>query len=153
MSFQTTDPAGARELLDEGGWTYVDVRSVEEFEEGHVPGAYNAPLAFLGRRGMEPNPGFVAAMQRAFPRDARLVLGCKSGGRSHRACELLAQAGYSALANMHGGMHGFSGPGLPPQAGWTSCGFAVTRESAPERTWAALHRSIELPGMRADPPT
>lgn len=137
MSFKTTDPAGAQALLEEG-WTYVDVRSAEEFEDGHVPGAYNVPIAFLGRRGMEPNPDFLTVMQRSFPRDAKLVLGCKSGGRSQRACEALAQAGFSHLVNMHGGMHGFAGPGLPPQAGWASCGFDVTRESPPERTWAGL---------------
>ena len=138
MSYTNTDPAGARELLAQGGWTYVDVRSVEEFEEGHVPGAYNVPLLFLGRGGMEPNPGFLAAMQRAFPRDARLVVGCKAGGRSARACELLAQAGFTELVNMHGGMHGYAGPGAPPQAGWCACGFEVTREAQPGRTWGAL---------------
>ena len=74
MSYETTDPTGAKELLDgDDGWIPVDVRTVAEFEEGHVPGAYNVPFAFKGPFGMEPNPEFAATIARLFPRDARLV--------------------------------------------------------------------------------
>jgi len=140
MSFQTTDPAGARDLLQEGGWIYVDVRSVEEFEEGHVPGALNVPLLFLGPIGMQPNPDFVTTCERIFARDAKLVLGCRMGGRSARACELLARAGFENLVNMHGGFLGFAGPGAPPQPGWMACGFEVSREAKPEETWEGLSK-------------
>ncbi len=76
MSYQTMNPGGAKELLDgDEGWTYVDVRTVEEFEEGHVAGAYNVPIAFKGPMGMEPNPDFAPAIRRLFPQDARLVFG------------------------------------------------------------------------------
>ena len=75
MSHQTSDPAGARELLQgEEPWILVDVRTVEEFEEGHVPGAYNVPFGFKGPMGLEPNPRFLEVMQRLFASDARLVL-------------------------------------------------------------------------------
>ncbi len=72
MSYENTDPAGARELV-QGEHDVIDVRSVEEFEEGHVPGAYNVPLLFRGAMGMSPNPAFLEVMLRHFARDRRLV--------------------------------------------------------------------------------
>ena len=48
MTFETTDPEGAKERLDgDQEWTFLDVRTVQEFEAGHVPGAYNVPLLEL----------------------------------------------------------------------------------------------------------
>jgi E3 ubiquitin-protein ligase RNF13 len=76
MSYQTQNPAGVRRLLEpDSGYLYVDVRTVEEFEQGHVPGAYNVPLLFRTPVGMEPNPEFLAVVQRRFAKDQKLVLG------------------------------------------------------------------------------
>ncbi len=74
MSYQTTNPAGARALLAQG-YVYVDVRTVEEFDQGHVPGAYNIPIAFRSPSGMQPNPDFAAAIARHFAKDAKIVFG------------------------------------------------------------------------------
>ncbi|MCP3917191.1 MAG: rhodanese-like domain-containing protein [bacterium] len=43
----------------------MDVRTVEEYEAGHVPGAFNIPYAFRGAVGMELNPNFVRATSRS----------------------------------------------------------------------------------------
>nr|HMR05909.1 rhodanese-like domain-containing protein [Polyangiaceae bacterium] len=75
--------------LMEDGWQYVDVRSVPEFEAGHVPGSLNVPLLNMGPGGMQPNPDFMAVMQASFDTGAKLLLGCRSGGRSRRAAEML----------------------------------------------------------------
>ena len=46
MTFETIMPDEAKRRLDGvDGWTYVDVRSVEEFASGHPRGAYNIPIA------------------------------------------------------------------------------------------------------------
>ena len=53
----------------------------------------------------------VSARRRSnFAVDAKLVLGCAMGGRSMRACELLASDGYTDLINMHGGYDGYREP-------------------------------------------
>ena len=76
MPYETRNPAGAKELLDgDQGWVYVDVRTVEEFDQGHVQGAYNIPVAFRGAGGMVPNEDFVRVVTQHFPRDTRLVFG------------------------------------------------------------------------------
>ena len=46
MDIKRIDPEEARELLDSGeSYTYLDVRSEEEFAQGHVPGSVNIPPA------------------------------------------------------------------------------------------------------------
>src|SRR5687767_13784376 len=47
-------PEEAEKLIAEG-YTYVDVRSVPEFEQGHVPGALNVPLLHSAAGGMQEN--------------------------------------------------------------------------------------------------
>jgi rhodanese-related sulfurtransferase len=143
MPHETLDPKAAKERLDQGGWIYLDVRSVEEFDEGHVPDSYNIPLLFRDpAAGMVPNPEFVAAVKRHFAADAKLVLGCKSGGRSQRACELLSGEGYKKLVNMDGGMHGKVDALGRPIPGWIACGFPAPAKSEAARTWKVLRAAI-----------
>ena len=77
------------------GATYLDVRSIPEFEAGHPEGAFNVPLAHLGPNGMAPNTEFMTIMERRFPKDAKIVVGCKSGGRSLQAATILLSSGYT----------------------------------------------------------
>ena len=85
------------------GWTYVDVRTTQEFEAGHPPGAVNAPIMLAGDGGMVPNPDFVAAMTAAFPMGAPIVVGCKAGGRSLRAAKALVGAGFTSILDQRAG--------------------------------------------------
>jgi rhodanese-related sulfurtransferase len=98
-------PAEAAQLLEEGA-LYLDVRSEPEFAEGHVPGALNVPLLHQRPGGMQENPEFLKVVEAAFAKDEKLVIGCKSGGRSRRAAKMLAQAGYSELSEMVAGFDG-----------------------------------------------
>ena len=139
MSYRNLKPVEAKKLLDANeAWSYVDVRSVEEFQGGHPPLAFNVPLATRGAAGMAPNPEFAAVMQRSFAKDAKLVVGCASGGRSARACEMLAAAGFTSLANMECGFLGArdeSGRSMP---GWQPLGLPVESVAPKERTYEAL---------------
>jgi rhodanese-related sulfurtransferase len=138
MSVKRVPPAEAKALVD-AGWRYVDVRSIPEFEAGHPEGAFNVPLMhFLPGRGMSPNPDFVAVMEKQFKPGDQLVLGCKSGGRSLRAAELLASQGWTSVVDMAGGFegeHDAMGRTLVP--GWKSAGLPVS-QSAPGRTYEEL---------------
>jgi rhodanese-related sulfurtransferase len=143
MAYQTHDPNQVHELLaGEAGYVYVDVRTVQEFEQSHVPGAYNIPILFRTAQGMLPNPDFVAAVKRCFAPAQKIVFGCKSGGRSARACEMLEREGYAHLVNMAGGMHSATDmSGNVEQPGWIACGFDTARESEPGRTWIELGKA------------
>ncbi len=117
-------PEEARALIAEGH-TYVDVRSEPEFEAGHPAGAVNVPLSNMGPSGLEPNADFMSVMERAFPKDAKLVIGCKTGGRSRRAAAMLEAAGYSALSDMVAGFAGSRGAFGRPSPGWSQKGLPV----------------------------
>jgi E3 ubiquitin-protein ligase RNF13 len=127
-------------MLESGaGWTYVDVRTVEEFQRGHAPGAYNVPIAVTGPGGMTLNEDFVAVMQRRFPKDTKLILGCAAGIRSERACEALASSGYTQLVNMNGGFTGRrDAMGRVVVEGWQGHGFECEVQAPLERTYAGL---------------
>ncbi len=136
MSVRRVAPAEAASLLAEG-YVYLDVRSVPEFEGGHPEGAYNVPLAHLGPGGMRPNPSFLAVVERHFPKDARLVVGCKAGGRSAQASALLAAAGFTNVVDQRCGFDGAPGAG-GFEAGWQAAGLPTSDEAATGHTWAAL---------------
>lgn len=77
------DGPQARQLVQEGAFL-LDVRTPEEFAEGHLPGAVNVPVQVLGERLGE------------IPKDRPVVVYCRSGGRSARASNQLTAAGYDA---------------------------------------------------------
>ena len=88
------------------GATYVDVRTEAEFAAGHPRGAINVPLLQMGPGGMIPNPDFLRVMLAIFPRDARLIVGCKSGSRSLRAATVLLLAGFTGVVDQRAGWSG-----------------------------------------------
>lgn len=126
-------PEEARRLMAEEGYVYIDVRSVPEFDAGHPEGAHNVPLAHLGPQGMAPNPEFLDVMQRNFPQDVRLVVGCKSGGRSLQAASLLQAAGYKDVIDQQGGFDGF-----PGNRGWRPAGLACATTPMAGHDYASL---------------
>jgi rhodanese-related sulfurtransferase len=144
MTTQNKRPADAKALLDSNpDWKLLDVRSVEEFDAGHASGAWNVPIFHRGPAGMMPNPEFESVVQRVFPRGSKLVVGCGSGGRSMRACEMLSAAGYVDLVNLEGGFSGGrdeTGRAIP---GWAAAGLPVEKSAPADRTYARLRGQMK----------
>lgn len=78
----------ARDLVEEGA-RLLDVRSPEEFADGHLPGAIHIPVDEL--------PSRLAELE---PRHAAVVVYCRSGRRSARAAELLRTSGFDAVHDL-----------------------------------------------------
>lgn len=138
MAFSRISPDEARALMESEGYVYVDVRSEPEFAAGHPEGAYNVPLLHMGPMGMSPNPDFLAVMEKSFPKDARIVVGCRSGGRSLRAATLLTNAGFTDVLDQRAGFDGAPSPGGGFELGWGRRGLPVSTQALPGRDWAAL---------------
>ena len=70
----------------------IDVRTPEEYEEGHVQGAVNIPVGDIeeGHFGALADGG----------KDIPLQLYCRSGARSAYACALLQSAGFTSVTNL-----------------------------------------------------
>jgi rhodanese-related sulfurtransferase len=135
-------PREAHEILTRHpGAVYLDVRTEGEFAAGHPAGARNVPLLFLdpATRRPVPNPDFVAVVTRDLPPGTKLVVGCQVGGRSQRACELLAEAGYADLVNVQGGFGGARDPaGRVVVPGWRDEGLPVEEGTPPGTGYTGL---------------
>lgn len=69
----------------------IDVRTVEEFEDGHIPSAVNLPLGDL--------PETFAQLKN---KDQQIILYCRSGRRVHKAISFLESQGYTNLQHLEG---------------------------------------------------
>jgi rhodanese-related sulfurtransferase len=89
-------------LLDKEALQLIDVRSAEEYKhDGHIAGARLIPLPALAQR--------LGEIAHTTP----VVVICRSGNRSQTAATLLAQAGYSNVSNLQGGMIAWRSAGFP----------------------------------------
>ena len=82
------------QLYQNGQLSLVDVREVEEFDTLHLEDALNLPLSQLDD------------IYDQLDKDQVHYLICKSGMRSARACQFLADQGYDVI-NVQGGMTAF----------------------------------------------
>ncbi len=132
MSLKHIDVRTAHALQTGDGYTYVDVRSVPEYESGHPKAAHNVPLLHLdpATRRMLPNPDFLAVVQANYPLDTKLLIGCQMGGRSTQAAQLLVSAGYADVSNVQGGYGGARDPRTGQQLaeGWVDAGLPVEED-------------------------
>jgi DMSO/TMAO reductase YedYZ molybdopterin-dependent catalytic subunit/rhodanese-related sulfurtransferase len=103
---------GARALLDAGA-LLLDVREPEEWQAQHAPDAVLMPM------------GQVKQRQSELPRDRRIVVVCRSGGRSAATAESLRTWGFDAV-NLAGGMCAWASAGLPTATA-TDDGLVVHR--------------------------
>jgi rhodanese-related sulfurtransferase len=78
------------ESIDEKGFTLLDVRDPDEFENGHVDRATNIPLADLRQRLHE------------LPRSRAIRVYCGVGQRAYNAARMLRQKGFR-VENLSGG--------------------------------------------------
>ncbi len=83
----------------------LDIRSREELAlVGRVPGAIEIELKRFP--AWIDNPEFLAKVQEALAADDLVLLICRSGARSHKAAELLADNGFRNSFNV---LEGFEG--------------------------------------------
>src|SRR4030043_1557554 len=79
----------------------LDVRSKEEFDSGHIEGAYLVPVSELENRLAE------------LPRDKPVIVYCRSGSRSTSAANILLDKGFKEIFNMAGGIIEWQSKGFP----------------------------------------
>lgn len=83
----------------DGGAILLDVREDREVAAGAAPGITHLALATLAEHVDE------------LPADRRIVCICRTGARSARAAQFLAQRGFDAV-NLEGGMRAWAAAGL-----------------------------------------
>lgn len=96
-----TDSAAA----DSQAVTLVDVRTAEEYAEGHIPDALNIDVL---------QDDFTQKATARLPKDSRVAVYCRSGKRSLKAAALLVKAGYKVV-NLKGGWLEWTANRLPTE--------------------------------------
>ncbi|MGP4073093.1 rhodanese-like domain-containing protein [Piscibacillus sp. B03] len=95
---KTIDSKTVQEKLAKGeDLNLIDVREVEEVQEGKIPGAVNIPL------------GLIEFRENELDKNKEYIMVCRSGGRSGQATQFLQSKGYD-VTNMEDGMLGWEGP-------------------------------------------
>lgn len=110
----TTQPAKAKyvdvivqqgkEMIDRGEVFVLDVRTREEYNESHINGSTLIPVQELDIRYKE------------LPRDKKILVYCRTGGRSVAASEILVKNGFTQVYNMKGGI-----------TEWKNAGYEVVK--------------------------
>ena len=90
----------AYELYSQGTFT-LDVRTLEEWQQVHIPGATLIPLDQLAERYLE------------LPVGEPILIYCRSGNRSFQALTLLKGLGMDNLSSMEGGINDWIAAGYP----------------------------------------
>ena len=83
------------------GHLFIDVRELDEFREGHMPGVRNLPLSELAL--------YLTELRAA----NRLYLSCLSGRRSSMAAKTLSRLGLPDVVNVSGGFQAWQNAGFP----------------------------------------
>ena len=85
------------------------------------------------------NPDFERVMAKHFPKDAKVVVGCKSGGRSYRAADFLQSQGWTSVVDMQGGWDGErDGMGRVVVTGWRDSGLPAEKAAQAGRSYEDL---------------
>lgn len=89
------------ELLNKGEALVVDVREVNEFADGHIPGAVNMPLSTFQASKLPKAEG------------KTIILNCLGGKRSGMALDKCSVAQEAVDTHLAGGFGAWASAGLP----------------------------------------
>lgn len=105
--FNSVDVAEFGQYLFSPDVVCVDVRTAEEYAEGHIADAACIDVS---------KPDFEARALASLPKSRTIAVYCRSGNRSKKAASILASKGYDVVELSSG------------YKGWTAAGKPVTRE-------------------------
>ena len=89
---QVSSDEAAAMMASESDYLILDVRTREEYEQSHIPGAVCVPNESIGS-------GELSALPR---KDQLILVYCRSGNRSKQAAQKLADAGYTNIVEFGG---------------------------------------------------
>jgi rhodanese-related sulfurtransferase len=101
-------PKDAALLIDNGSVELVDVRELNEWITGHIPGARHVPLSRLRQS------------PKAYLQRDNLVFVCAAGARSQMAAQLAEALGVKEVYNLTGGTRA-----------WTAAGYELIKPAKP----------------------
>ncbi len=103
QNFENTDVQGFAELVRDSNVVVLDVRTADEFAEGHIERAVNIDYK---------KDDFMDRAKATLPTGKTIAIYCRSERRSANAASMLAPEGY-VLVNLKGGIIDWQNAGMP----------------------------------------
>jgi len=97
------DAEAAATLIQAGGITILDVRTPEEFREGHLQDANNADILSKD----------FATQLGVWEKSKPILVHCQAGGRSTRSLAMLEKQGFTTVYHLDGGLNAWLKAGKP----------------------------------------
>lgn len=121
-------------LLTKGNVVLLDVRTAEEFAEGHLEGALNIDIN---------NDDFVEEAKKRIAKEKKVAVYCRSGRRSANAAEKLTEYGYKVV-NLIGGIMEWQKQKMPVTGDMHEVDVFTTKSGKTLRFYALMHASIRI---------
>ena len=95
---QISAEAAAGIMITENNYVILDVRTLQEYQEGHIPGAICIPNETIGTEDIPELPD----------KEQLILVYCRSGNRSKQAAQKLVKLGYTNVVEF-GGIRDWTG--------------------------------------------
>lgn len=102
-SFDISPQQAVQLMSHETGSLVLDIREDKEYQSGHIKDSIHIPLSALKSRVSELDKY----------KEKNIILGCRSGSRSGRACGILKKSGFEKIHNLRGGVLAWENENLP----------------------------------------
>ncbi len=133
-NFENANVAEFAKLADEPNVVVLDVRTVEEYAEGHIVGALNID---------QGQGDFMEKAKAQLPSDKTIAVYCRSGRRSASAASRLAAEGYTCV-NLKGGIVAWKEAGLDVTKDNYEVDVFRTKNGKTVKFHALVHASIRI---------
>ena len=133
-SYENADVKGFAVLMNDPNVVVLDVRSAEEFKEGHIEGAVNIDQA---------QNNFIEKAKATIPIDKTIAVYCRGGRRSANAAGKLAAQGYKCM-NLKGGILAWKGAKMPVTTDTYEVDVFKTKSGKTVKFHALVHASIRI---------
>ena len=133
-NYENADVKGFAELMNDPNVVVLDVRTADEFKEGHLEGALNINQA---------QSDFNEKAREVLTTDKTIAVYCRSGRRSANAAEKLAAEGYKVV-NLKGGILAWKGAGMPVTTDTYEVDVFKTKGGKTVKFHALVHASIRI---------
>jgi len=136
QGYENMDVNAFAERIKSPDVVLLDVRTAEEFGEGHLSNAFNIDVK---------EEDFVEKAKTALPADKTIAVYCRSGKRSANAAAMLAKEGFKVV-NLLGGITAWKNAGMPVEM--TEEDYEVdtftTQSGKTVKFHALVHASIRI---------
>lgn len=131
--YPTVTPDEFEQAIAEPDVQLVDVRTPEEYEQGHIVGAMNIDWK---------NEAFADEAGQMLDKSKTIAVYCRGGRRSHEAGNKLYKMGYTHIVELQGGLEAWKAAGKTVQAEVYECDEFRTSNGMSVKLHALVHASI-----------